>query len=58
MFTFVMHHSAEVGLILFLVIFFLVLFFAMTRTRKELDGWASLPLDGTCKCPREREDKP
>jgi hypothetical protein len=58
MFTFLMHHSAEVGLILFLVIFFLVLFFALTRTRKELDGWASLPLDGTRKGPRAQEDKP
>lgn len=53
MFTFLMNHSAEVGLLLFLISFFLILFFAMTRTRKELDSWATLPLGGTPSSPPE-----
>jgi cbb3-type cytochrome oxidase subunit 3 len=57
MFTILMHHSAEIGLILFLIVFLLVLFFALTRTRKELDNWASLPLEVTIKGPQTQEDK-
>ncbi len=56
MLLFLMHHSAEVGLVLFLVSFLMILFIAMTRTQTELDAWASLPLAVTSDAlPRQPE---
>jgi len=58
MFTFLMHHSAEVGLLLFLVSFLLILFFALTRSRGELDRWAEIPLQCTTSTLGPQENKP
>ena len=44
MWTFVMNHSAETGLILFFVCFAAIAMFAATRTRRQLESWAHLPL--------------
>lgn len=41
-----MAHSTEIGLVLFFLSFVAVAWWAATRSRKELDGWSSLPLDG------------
>jgi len=39
-----MAHSSEIGLVLFFLSFVAVTWWAATRSRKELDGWSSLPL--------------
>ena len=44
MFNFILTHSAETGLILFFLCFAAIAVFAATRTAKQLDGWARLPL--------------
>ena len=41
-----MAHSSEIGLVLFFLCFVAVAWWAATRSRKELDGWSSLPLAG------------
>jgi hypothetical protein len=58
MLNFIMHHSAEVGLLLFLLSFILISVFAITRTRKELDRWASLPLGGSATTDSKQEARP
>jgi len=37
-------HSAEIGLVLFVVCFITITIYAMTRSRRELDRWSDLPL--------------
>ena len=37
-------HSAEIGLLLFVVCFITIAAYAMTRSRTELDRWSGLPL--------------
>lgn len=44
MWHFVINHSAEMGLVLFFVCFAAIAIFAATRTRRQLDHWARLPL--------------
>lgn len=58
MWTFVMNHSAETGLVLFLVCFAAITLFAATRTSRQLESWAKLPLgsNGTDD-PREEETR-
>ncbi len=41
----------EVGLVLFLVIFALVVTWALTRSRQDVDHWAHLPVDTENKTP-------
>jgi cbb3-type cytochrome oxidase subunit 3 len=37
-------HSAEIGLLLFFISFLLIAAWTLTRSRKEIDDWSSLPL--------------
>jgi hypothetical protein len=37
-------HSTEAGLVLFFASFLFILWYALTRSRGELDGWSRLPL--------------
>jgi len=49
-------HSAEIGLVLFLLSFVLILAWSVTRSRKEVDHWSNLPLAQTIeKRSAERE---
>ena len=51
-----MMHSAEIGLVLFLLSFVVILAWSVTRSRKEVDHWSSLPLAQTIeKHSAERE---
>lgn len=51
-----MMHSAEIGLVLFLLSFVVILAWSVTRSRKDVDHWSSLPLAQTIeKHPAERE---
>jgi cbb3-type cytochrome oxidase subunit 3 len=38
-------HSAETGLVLFVICFAAITIYAITRTRNELDRWSDLPLN-------------
>lgn len=40
-------HSAEIGLIMFFVSFVAIALWTITRTRKEVDDWSTLPLSQT-----------
>lgn len=40
-------HSAEIGLLLFFISFILIAAWTITRSRKEIDNWSSLPLATT-----------
>ena len=40
-------HSAEIGLLLFFISFVLIAAWTITRSRKEIDDWSSLPLAET-----------
>jgi hypothetical protein len=40
----ILMHSTEVGLVLFVASFVFITWYALTRSRKELDGWSNLPL--------------
>jgi len=44
MWNFVLTHSTETGLVLFLLCFAAITLFAATRSPQQLDGWAKLPL--------------
>jgi hypothetical protein len=37
-------HSAEIGLLLFFVSFVVIAAWTITRSRREIDDWSSLPL--------------
>lgn len=55
----IMMHSAEIGLVLFLLSFLVILSWSVTRSRKEVDHWSSLPLAQTIeRHPAEREQQP
>lgn len=47
-----LHHSAEIGLLLFLLSFIAILIFALTRTKQDLSHWADLPLDASVQSPK------
>ena len=40
-------HSAEIGLVMFFVSFIVIAIWTITRTRKEVEDWSSLPLSAT-----------
>ena len=48
-------HSAEIGLMLFVLVFVGTTLWAITRTRKQVDHWSSLPLGGSESAGREME---
>jgi len=41
-------HSAETGLVLFVISFIAITVYAITRSKKELDRWSDLPLREPC----------
>ena len=40
-------HSAEIGLVLFFVSFVVITAWTITRSRREIDDWSTLPLAQT-----------
>jgi hypothetical protein len=54
-FKLIFMHSTEVGLVLFVASFVFITWYALTRSRNELDGWSNLPLGQTGAEPIEHE---
>lgn len=49
-------HSGEIGLVLFALVFATTSFWAITRTRHQVDHWSNLPLgEGESSQNREME---